>query len=580
MTAALHHDLAGSPFRPSRVLVDFATARQAKRQSDQVAREQSAQMAAFRRIGGGSGPPRRQASQPLAVVPQPAFSVVNGLRAFSAATTGRLDAGWMSFNTGINADLEAALSTLRARSRDWFMNTDMGERYGTLVADNIVGNDSPRLQVRATLTDGRTMDDVANTAVEQAWADWCRPGNCEVTGQLSFGEVLRNVAEGTARDGEFLARRVRSKQLAYGYAIQLLDVDRIDSRMNMAPAMRGLNGVRLGIEIDTLGRKVALWLHDMHPGDSGAGLAPKGSSGRVLADQLLHGFVLKRPEQARGYPWAAAVLKRANILDQYEQYAVVAAKIGAAKMGFYTVDKDMVEGGLSLDQIRDATGELVQDVEAGMLEALPPGVDFKTFNPDYPHQNFGSFVDQCQRGLAAGLNVAHHNLSGNMAGVNYSSARIAELSERRHWRALQKWLISSFVRPVFEDWLRMALLTQSIRLPSGAPLPADRFEKFASAASFQPPGWAWVDPEGDIKAAAIAATYDMRSMRQITDEQGVDLAEVLADKKALRDQYLAAGLPVPGWMTGGAGMTVTGGAAPAPAPTPKPAPAPAPEPAA
>jgi lambda family phage portal protein len=576
MSNAQHHDLSAGPFRPSRVLVDFATARQAKRQADRVARERAAELTAFRRLGGSSGQPRRQAQQQvLAGLPQPAFSVVSGERAFSAATSGRLDAGWLVFNTGINADLEAALSTLRARSRDWFMNTDMGERYGTLVADNIVGSEPPRLQVRATLSDGKTMDEAANTAVEAAWAEWCRRGNCEVTGQLSFGEVLRNIAEGTAREGEYLARRIRDKRLVHGYALQLLDVDRIDTSMNFAPAMRGANAVRLGIEIDNLGRKVALWLYDMHPGDSGAGLAPKGTSGRVLAENLLHGFVLKRPEQARGYPWAAAVLKRANILDQYEQYAVVAAKIGAAKMGFYTVDKDMVEGGLSLEDLKDATGNLVQDVEAGMLEALPPGVDFKSFDPDYPHQNFGSFVDQCQRGLAAGLNVAHHNLSGNMAGVNYSSARIAELSERRHWRALQKWLVSSFVRPVFEDWLKMALLTQSIRLPSGAPLPNDRFDKFASAASFQPPGWAWVDPEGDIKAAAIAATYDMRSMRQITDEQGVDLAEVLADKKALHDQYVAAGLPVPGWMNGGAAMTVTGGQAPAPAPKPAPAPEPA-----
>jgi lambda family phage portal protein len=266
------------------------------------------------------------------------------------------------------------------------------------------------------------------------------------------------------------------------------------------------------------------------------------------------------------------VLKRANLLDQYEQYAAVAAKIGAAKMGFYTVDKDMVDGGMSLDDLKDATGNLVQDVEAGMLEALPPGVDFKSFDPDYPHQNFGSFVDQCQRGLAAGLNVAHHNLSGNMAGVNYSSARIAELSERRHWRALQRWLIDTVVQPIFEDWLEMALLTQSIRLPSGVALPAERASKFATAAKWQPPGWAWVDPEGDIKASAMAATYDMRSLRQITDEQGVDLEDVLADKVALRDKYVAAGLPVPPWLGGGAAMTATGTPAqPAPQSTPEPA---------
>lgn len=573
--AAQHVDLSAAPFKPARVLVDFVAAQRARRLADQAEQQRSAEMAAFRRIGSAMGQPRRQAlQQQLSALPQPAFGVVSGQRAFGAAVSDRLTSGWTAYSTGINADLEAALATLRARSRDWAQNTDMGERYLTLVADNIVGAEPPRLQVRATMSDGKTMDEAANTAVELAWAEWCRRGNCEVTGALSFGELLRNIVEGTARDGEFLLRRLRDKRLTHGYALQLLDVDRIDTRQNFAPSTRGANAIRLGVEIDSLGRKVALWLYSFHPGDSGAGIAAQEASGRVPADQLLHGFVLKRAEQVRGYPWASAVLKRANMLDQYEQYAVVAAKIGAAKMGFYTVDKDVLGEGVTLDDMKDATGSLVQDVEAGMLEALPPGVDFKSFDPDYPHQNFGSFVDQCQRGLAAGLNVAHHNLSGNMAGVNYSSARIAELSERRHWRALQKWLISTVVRPIFEDWLRMALVTQSIRLPdSGIPLPADRFDKFASAASFQPPGWAWVDPEGDIKAAAIAATYDMRSLRQITDEQGVDLADVLADKVALRDQYIAAGLPVPPWLGGGAAMTVTGtpAATPAPAPAPEPA---------
>ena len=576
--AVVHHDLSAGPFRPSRVLVDFATARQAKRQAEQVARERGAEMAAFRRLGGGSGQPRRQAvQQQLAALPQPAFAMVSGQRAFAAGGTDRLTAGWVSFNTGINADLEAALVALRARSRDWAQNTDMGERYLTLVADNIVGSDPPRLQVRATLSDGKTLDEVANTAIEQAWVDWCRAGKCDITGALSFGELLRNIVQGTARDGEHLLRRLRDRRLPYGYAVQLLDVDRIDTARNFAPSAQGANAVRLGVEIDGLGRKVAVWLTSVHPGDSGAGVAPRGMSGRVLADQVLHGFVLKRPEQARGYPWPSNVLKRANLLDQYEQYAAVAAKIGAAKMGFYTVDKDMVEGGLTLNELKDATGELVQDVEAGMLEALPPGVDFKSFDPDYPHQNYAAFVGECKRDLAAGLNVAHHNLSGNMSGVNYSSARIAELSERRHWRALQRWLIDTVVQPIFTDWLTMALLTGSIRLPSGAALPADRVEKFASAAKWQPPGWAWVDPEGDIKASAMAMTYDMRSLRQISDEQGVDQDDVLADKVALRDKYRAAGLPVPAWLAGGAAMTV-GGSQPAPAP--QPAAAPTPEPAA
>ena len=557
-------DLSKRPFKGSALLTSFKADRERARATTAAHAETQRAQADFRRHGG-----HRQARQaaPAALLGapvQPAFGTVSGQRAFAAAGTDRLSSGWASFSTGINADLEASLTTLRARSRDFACNTDAGARYLELVADNIVGSDPPRLQMRATLREGgQDLDEVANVAVEAAWAQWCQRG-CEITGEMSFGDVCRAVVQATARDGEYLARRLRGAALRHGFALQLLDVDRIDSAKNVAPAVRGGNAIRIGVEVDAYGRKAAIHLLSRHPGDAGAGLAMQTVSERVTVDQLLHGFVLRREEQIRGYPWCAPVLKRANTLTSYEQHALDAAKVGAAKMGFYTIDKDAIIDPPSLATLKDATGDLVQDVEGGMLEALPPGVGFQSFNPDYPHQNFAAFVGEFKRDLAAGLNVAHHNLSGNMTGVNYSSARIAELSERRHWRARQKWFIASFVRPVFLEWLSMALITSSVRLPGGAALPADRFQALADAATFQPPGWAWVDPEADIKAAAIAATYDMRSMRAITDEQGVDLDDNLIDKARLRDRYVALGLPVPQWISGGVAV-MAAGAPPPPA---------------
>lgn len=580
MSGAPHHDLAAAPYRPSRVLTAWASGRERQRRQEAAERETARAMAELRRFGRAA--PRRAPGTALtATTPEPAFAVVSGRpargvqgqpqqRAFDAAGSDRLTANWLSANTGINADLEHGLGTLRARSRDWCQNTDAGERFLALVADNVIGSEAPRLQVRARFSgNSEQLDEAGNQAIEDAWRTWCRRGACEITGRLSFADVCRTLVQAAARDGEFLVRRLRDLRgasLTHGYSLQLLDVDRIDSGANVAPAARGQNAVRLGVEIDTFGRPVALRLHSSHPGDSGAGLAPRAIADRVPMTDVIHGFVLRRPEQVRGYPWTANILKRAHTLADYEQYALVAAKIGAAKMGFYTVDKDAVAADMSLEQMRDATGELVQDVEAGMVEALPPGVGFQSFDPDYPHQNFGAFVTACLRGISAGLNVAHHNLTGDMTGVNYSSARIAELTERRHWRALQSWFIAAFVRPVFEEWLSIALVRGDIRLPSGAPLPAERFDKFASAATFQPPSWAWVDPKADIEAATTAVAWDIKSLRQIADENGTDLDDTLVDKAALRQRYAALGLPIPAWLGG-----LPGDQRPAPAAAPAPA---------
>jgi lambda family phage portal protein len=547
-----HVDLGALPLKPSRILTQFAADRERQRREQQAQRERMAELAQWRAFGRAR--PARAAGRHALSMPQPAFAVVSGIpaagaqreqRAFAAGGYDRLTAGWTGAGSSINADLEGALPTLRARSRDWVQNTDVGERFVELVCDNVVGTDVPRLQVRVQFGSGRS-DERLNQAVERAWQRWCERGACDVTGTLSFYELCRQALAAAARDGEMLLRRVRSASLPWGYALQLLDVDRIDHTLNRAPA--GGNAVRMGVEIDALGRPLALWLHGRHPSDSGA-LAPRALSERVPMQQLIHEFVRKRPEQLRGYPWAAAVLKRAATLASYEEYALVAAKIGAAKMGFYTVDKDAVDpDDLSWGAVKDATGQLVQDVEAGLLEALPPGVDFKSFDPEYPHANFGAFVTQCLRGIAAGLNVAHHNLSGDMSGVNYSSARIAELAERRHWRALQRWFLDAFVRPVFRDWLAVALLGGRVRYANGTPVAPDRFDDIADSAVFQPQGWAWVDPQADIEAAIAAAGSDMRSLRQICDEQGVDMDDVLMDNRRLLDRYRELGLAPPAWL--------------------------------
>lgn len=567
MSAQLLDLGAKRPDGGSRILTAWRAARESERRQAAAAREHAAAIATFRRHGGGAV--RRTPIAGPGAQAEPAFPQLAGQRAFAAAGTDRLSTNWVGITTGINADLEGGLPALVARSRDWWVNTDLGARFGQLVVDNVIGSEAPRLQVRARLADGTdALDEAANQAVEDAWAEWCR-SSCDIAGRMTFGDLCRANIASAARDGEFLTRQVFNRSLMHGMALQLLDVDRIYTQMNQAPAMPGGNAIRLGVEVDRYNRPVALYLTAWHPGDPGSGDINNRRLERVPAAEVLHGFVTRRPEQVRGYPWAASILKRAQTLDAYETYAVQAAKIGAAKMGFYTLDKDAVETSLSWDEYKDATGELIQDVEAGMLESLPPGVDFKSFDPDYPHQNFQSFVSEFKRDIAAGVNVAHHNLTGNMSGVNYSSARIAELQERRHWRGLQVWFINAFVRPVFENWLTRALLTGSIRLPSGATLPAERFEKFAAAASFQPPGWPWVDPQADIDAAATAMSYDLRSLRQIADEQGVDLEDTLADKARLKARYEALGLPVPAWLSGANGrQVVPAGAAPAPAPAP------------
>ena len=186
-------------------------------------------------------------------------------------------------------------------------------------------------------------------------------------------------------------------------------------------------------------------------------------------------------------------------------------------------------------------------VEAGEMFELPPGYKLSSWNPDYPHANFESFLKACLRGLAAGMDVAAHNLTGDMTEVNYSSARIAELNEREMWMVLQDWLITSFIQPLYEEWLAINLLTGNITFQmSGKAIPAERFEKFRNASRFQGRRWTWVDPKKEADANAVLLETGLTSRTRLAAEQGEEFDDILDELAAEQAAMKAAGLmPAP-----------------------------------
>ena len=133
-------DPARLAHKGSVILTEWRAGRQRERAAQAAQAELRQAMSTLRRSQGLVRAPH--SSKP-AEVAQAAFQVIDGQRAFGAAETDRLAANWTSSNTGINADLERALPTLRARSRDWAVNTDIGRRYIDLVKDNLAARYAP-----------------------------------------------------------------------------------------------------------------------------------------------------------------------------------------------------------------------------------------------------------------------------------------------------------------------------------------------------------------------------------------------------------------------------------------------------
>jgi len=469
------------------------------------------------------------------------FDGVTGINngGFAGAGINRLTSTLAQWSGSINADLDGNISILRARARQLCQNNEFGRRFLGLLAGNVIGKTGPTLQLRALDPKGQ-LDTAANSVIETAYAQWTR--RCDVRGLLSLAQIQQISIKGAARDGEALIRLVRGREQPNGLGLQLLEADRLDDQLNRT--LTSGNIIRQGVECDSLLRPVAYWIKSSHPGDTMANHIHGAGTDRVPADQILHIYLPERAEQVRGYTWFHAVLLRMQMLHAYQEAAVVAARVGAAKMGVFT-RKDGANGALA--QMAEGTGPTgipQLSAEAGEFFELPEGYSLESWDPEYPHANFDSFLKACFGGVATGLDVATHNLTGDMTQVNYSSARIAELSERDHWELLQEWWINTVSQVIFRNWLESALIRGEIRFPqSGKALPADKLQKFTEAARFQGRRWQWVDPVKDIEAAEREVALGIRSRTEIAASRGREFEDVVAELQQENATLTAAGLP-------------------------------------
>lgn len=460
------------------------------------------------------------------------------MRRFDGAQYNRLTHSWMEAARSINTELRGDLDALRRRARDLSKNEPMAAKYLELVVTNVAGANGFTLQARAA--EAGKQDKLANDAIEAAWLEWSRPRHCDVAGRLSFSDLTRAVIRAVARDGEALVRIRQGADNPYGYALQLLDIERLDTTLNREAAT-GKAQIIMGVEIDEDGRPLAYWLANARHGRD-----PTGQQRlRIPAAEMMHLYITDDPEQMRGIPWMHASMIRMHHLKGYQEAAIIAARVGASKMGFFTnPDGDPQKIGDG----EDAAGVPFTEAEPGQFGMLPAGYGFESFNPDYPHANYDAFVKAAKRDISSGFGASYHSLANDLEGVNFSSIRSGTLEERDNWLLIQRWLTGVFLDSVYEGWLDNALLMGAITMPNGSALPASKRHKF-TAHEFLGRRWQWVDPLKDINASVIALQNGLASPYAITGQQGVDAEDVLDDiarfQQAVKDKQVVLGVTPP-----------------------------------
>lgn len=447
----------------------------------------------------GAGPPRR--------------------RSFDAGHVSRLTASWTTQDSTLNQSILRDLRLMRARSRDFFRNSELGRKYGAMLVANVVGPTGFALKVDCRRPDGSS-DTGDSQRIAAAYGRWTTAGCYDVTGRLSETMFDQLLVKMVARDGEALIRLVEGKDRGpHGCQLQLLGAHLLDEAHNRdLPDGRR---IRMGVEFDAWMKPVAYHLRV----DDGGNADMYGKTAqryqRVSADEIIHVMMIEDAEQWRGVPWAHAALRRARDLDKFEEAALIAANVGAAKMGFFQ-QKDP-EAGLppgaeeESSEAGAALREFTSEVTPGAFDVIPDGYELQEYNPAYPSDTFQPFTTAVARMVSTGLLVSYHGLTGDLTQVSFSSIRSGTLDEREIWKVLQGAFIHMVKEPVFSWWLARALIND----PELKRLPFAKFEKY-DAAQFTGRRWDWVDPRSDALATSAEIEMGINSPQQIMRDKGRD----------------------------------------------------------
>jgi lambda family phage portal protein len=456
-------------------------------------------------------------------------------RSFTGASFGNMTDIGQSFS--LNADIQAGLRTLRYRCRQLSQNNSYAAKAVSLWANNIVGPKGVELRVQSKKTNGK-LDKNANDLIETQWTQWCKHGNCDVTGQMSFTKIQELVIKAMAKDGEaFLVKRRGTEYGSWGFQLEVFQIDQLDD--SYYTTMQNGNIVFQGVEVNKHLKPQAYWLWTRNIQDPMLRQQNDNQRIRIPAEDCIHIVDRQAAGQIRGYPWLATSLLSLHHIDTYKLTELETARVASLRSVFYTLPPN--PEGLSEEDMDVINSQINRKLTSGSIEVLPEGMYIKFNDWSVPNTEMPDFV-KCQlKGIAAGLDLNYSSLSNDLEGLTFSNSKLGALAEQDSYQQKQQWFIDCFVNLVYEDWLGTQMLRGKIALP------LSKIDKYTNA-SWQARSWQSVNQMETARAAQIYVGLGLKSKQTICTEMGIDystqISQIAAEEAELSDLGIMLGSPL------------------------------------
>lgn len=429
---------------------------------------------------------------------------------------------WRPRHYSSKSDLDLNLAVLRDRAFDLTINSPLGcaaiqtETTGVLGAGLKV---FPKLKYKELgLTAEAAREWARKTKLE--FEMWANSLDCDYYRRNNFYELQRIIFMSYLTDGDAfcLFKRRFTTGEPYTLRLQAVEAQRVSNPLTavnnagISPIemVRLTNGHRIinGIEIDTSGRLVAIWVSNRIWNEP-LSTEPEIKWQRVRffgketgVRNILHVCYDTRAEQFRGAPFLSPVIETLKQISRYGDAELTSAVIKSFFSIFFVQPLSNFEFN---DILPNEENRLPVDVReyslgSGTISALPRGVDVKAIDRSNAQSTFDPFMTSFIKQIGAALNIPYEILTKQFQ-ASYSASRAALLQAQDEFRIRKESFVNDFCQPVYENFLMEAVAQGRIKANGFFDDPLKRF--LWCAADWRNEQTHTLDPTKEVEAAIM-----------------------------------------------------------------------------
>lgn len=434
------------------------------------------------------------------------------MRYYDAGNYDRLNAGWIAYNQSAEQTDRYSRDTVRARARDLERNSDMANSVIGAYKRNIVG-------LGVTLQ-ANTPSERLNDQIEDAWKEWCKKQNCDVTETQSFSQMTRMAVERKKVDGGILFKKCYLRGGVVPFRLQALEVDELDATATV-PRGKG-NRVVGGIEYNSYNKPMGYWIKQ-YSIDGFSSIEPV----YVPAKDIIFVFSKRRPSQIREMSDLSPTISRVRDTNEFMTAVSVKERIAACLSVF--IKKTIPTTGIGRGNAAAQHGPQVtyegKTISPGMIKELNAGDEIQVVNPTGQATDAASYVKLQQRLIGAGQGLSYEATSRDMSQSNYSSARQGIIEDDQTYEE-DKELFNEFRDEVYETFIISGVLSGLFDIKDF--WDPEKKKKYLAHEWIAAPK-RWIDPLKEVQAMKTAVQTGQKTFQQAAAENGKDWKDMVDD---------------------------------------------------